>query len=130
MLYILQRITKGEGDDGDLEKLEVLAELLADTALCALGKTAANPVLSTVRYFREEYEEHIRNGRCPAKECRGLFIYVIDEEKCTGCGICRRNCPVEAISGEKKSPHVIDQEKCTKCGTCIEKCPFTAILKA
>ena len=129
MLHILQRITKGEGEEGDLEKLEVLAELLADAALCALGKTAANPVLSTLRYFRQEYEEHIQNKRCPAKECRGLFIYVINEEKCTGCGICRRNCPVEAISGEKKSPHLIDQEKCTKCGTCIEKCPFTAIMK-
>ncbi|KPJ88814.1 MAG: NADH dehydrogenase [Spirochaetes bacterium DG_61] len=129
MLYILNRITKGEGEEGDIEKLEVLADLLADTALCALGKTAANPVLSTVKYFRKEYEEHILEKRCHAKECRGLFLYVINEEICTGCGICKKNCPVEAISGERRSPHKIDQELCTKCGTCIEKCPFTAIEK-
>jgi NADH:ubiquinone oxidoreductase subunit F (NADH-binding)/Pyruvate/2-oxoacid:ferredoxin oxidoreductase delta subunit len=129
MLHILDRITHGEGEPGDVEKLEELADLLEGTALCALGKTAANPVLSTIRYFREEYEEHIQNQRCPAKECRGLFLYEINQETCTGCGICRRNCPVEAIAGEKREPHVINQETCTKCGTCIEKCPFDAIIK-
>jgi NADP-reducing hydrogenase subunit HndC len=129
MLYILDRITHGEGEPGDVEKLETLADLLEGTALCALGKTAANPVLSTIRYFRGEYEEHIQNHRCPAKECRGLFLYEINPETCTGCGICRKNCPVEAISGERRQPHVIDQEICTKCGTCIEKCPFDAIMK-
>jgi len=129
MLYILDRITQGEGESGDLEKLEELADLLEGTALCALGKTAANPVLSTIRYFREEYEEHIRERRCPAKECRGLFLYEVDPEACTGCMICARKCPVEAITGEKRKPHVIDQETCTKCGVCLEKCPFDAIMK-
>ena len=129
MLYILERITKGEGEEGDLTKLEVLGQLLYEASLCALGKTAANPVLSTIRYFRGEYEEHIAERRCPAKECRGLFYYDITAEVCTGCGICRKNCPVDAITGERKSPHLIDQEQCTKCGTCLDKCPFTAIAK-
>ncbi len=129
MLYILERITGGEGEEGDLTKLEVLGQLLSEASLCALGKTAANPVLSTIRYFRGEYEEHIAERRCPAKECRGLFYYDINAEVCTGCGICRKNCPVDAITGERKSPHLIDQEQCTKCGTCFEKCPFTAIAK-
>ncbi|MBD3308378.1 4Fe-4S dicluster domain-containing protein [candidate division KSB3 bacterium] len=129
MLYILDRITHGEGEPGDIEKLEDLADLLEGTALCALGKTAANPVLSTIRYFREEYEEHIYHRHCPAKECLGLFLYKIDPETCTGCGICRRNCPVEAITGDKRQTHVIHQETCTTCGICIEKCPFDAIMK-
>lgn len=129
MLYILDRITHGEGEPGDVEKLEELADLLEGTALCALGKTAANPVLSTIRYFRAEYDEHIQNQRCPAKECRGLFLYEIDPETCTGCMICARNCPVDAITGEKRKPHVINQEICTKCGACFEKCPFDAIMK-
>jgi len=129
MLYILDRISSGEGESGDIEKLESLAELLSDTALCALGKTAANPVLSTIRYFRDEYEQHIVEHRCPAKVCRSLFLYEIDPEVCTGCGICRKNCPEEAIAGERRKPHLIDQEKCTKCGTCFDKCPFTAIMK-
>ena len=129
MLHILDRITHGEGETGDLEKLESLAELLTETALCALGKTAANPILSTIRYFRAEFEEHIRDRHCPAKVCRGLFLYEIDPELCTGCGICKKNCPVEAISGERRKPHVIDQTKCTKCGICLEKCTFNSILK-
>jgi NADH-quinone oxidoreductase subunit F len=129
ILHILERITKGEGQEGDIEAMEELAELLEGTALCALGKTAANPVISTIRYFRDEYEAHIQQQRCPAKECRGLFRYEIDPEACKACGICLKNCPVDAITGEKKVPHVIDQEKCTLCGTCWEKCPFTAIMK-
>lgn len=129
MLHILDRITCGEGETGDLEKLESLAELLAETALCALGKTAANPILSAIRYFRAEFEEHIRDRRCPGKVCKGLFLYQIDPELCTGCGICKKNCPVEAISGERRKPHVIDQDKCTKCGVCLEKCPFNSVLK-
>ena len=129
MLYILERITKGEGEVGDVEELEGLADLLEGTALCALGKTAANPILSTIRYFRDEYDAHILEKRCPAKECRGLFRYEIDPEACTACGICLKNCPADAITGEKKVPHVIDQEKCTLCGMCWEKCPFTAVLK-
>ncbi|UCF00442.1 MAG: NADH-quinone oxidoreductase subunit NuoF [Planctomycetota bacterium] len=129
MLYILDRITDGEGQVGDVERLGVLAELLEDTPLCALGRTAANPVLSTMRYFRDEYDAHILQRRCPAKECRGLFRYEIDAEACKACGICLKECPVDAITGEKKVPHVIDQDKCTLCGTCWDKCPFTAVKK-
>ena len=129
MLYILDRISRGEGEVGDVEELGTLAELLEGTALCALGKTAANPVLSTLRYFRDEYDAHILDRRCPAKECRGLFRYEIDADACKACGICLKNCPAEAITGEKKVPHVINQEKCTLCGTCWEKCPFTAVKK-
>jgi NADH-quinone oxidoreductase subunit F len=129
MLHILERITKGEGQVGDLESLEGLADILEGSALCALGKTAANPVISTIRYFRSEYEAHIEDGRCPAKECRGLFQYEIDADACKACGICLKNCPADAITGEKKVPHVIDREKCTLCGACWDKCPFTAVLK-
>ncbi|MHC4337240.1 MAG: NADH-ubiquinone oxidoreductase-F iron-sulfur binding region domain-containing protein [Planctomycetota bacterium] len=129
MLYILDRITDGEGQVGDVERLEALAELLEGTALCALGKTAANPTISTIRYFRDEYDAHILERHCPAKECRGLFRYEIDAEACKACGICLKDCPVEAITGEKKVPHVINQEKCTLCGACWEKCPFAAVLK-
>ena len=129
MLYILDRITHGEGKPDDLDKLEQLAVLLEGAALCALGKTAANPVLSTIRYFRDEYVAHIEQRRCPAKQCRGLFRYRIEPELCKACGICRKACPVKAISGAKKTPHVIDQEKCTLCGTCFDKCPFGAIVK-
>jgi NADH-quinone oxidoreductase subunit F len=129
MMHILDRITKGDGEVDDIEKLEQLADLLEGTALCALGKTAANPILSTIRYFRDEYDAHILDHRCPAKECRGLFRYEIDPNACKACGICLKNCPENAITGEKKVPHVINQEKCTLCGTCWEKCPFTAVLK-
>ncbi|MBN2137156.1 MAG: 4Fe-4S binding protein [Sedimentisphaerales bacterium] len=129
MLCILDRITSGEGRVGDVERLEELADLLEETALCALGQTAANPVLSTIRYFRNEYDAHIQDRHCPAKECRGLFRYEIDAEACKACGICMKNCPVEAITGEKKVPHVIDQDKCTLCGTCRDKCPFDAVMK-
>ena len=109
--------------------LDLLAELLEETALCALGKTAANPVMSTINYFREEYDAHIFERHCPAKECRGLFRYEIDGEACKGCGICLKNCPADAIRGEAKVAHVIDQDKCTLCGSCWEKCPFTAVMK-
>ena len=129
MFYILERISKGEGETDDIETLHNLAKLLEGTALCALGKTAANPVLSTIRYFQKEYETHIKEQRCPAKVCKGLFSYEIDAELCKACGICKKECPVDAISGEKKVPHVIDQEKCTKCGNCFLKCPFNSIIK-
>jgi len=130
MLYILENITSGKGENGDIEKLENLAKLVSDTSLCALGGTAANPVLSTIQYFREEYEEHIKNKHCPAGECRGMFSYTIVEDACTGCGLCRKNCPVEAITGERKQLHVINQEICTKCGVCFDKCPFGAVVKS
>lgn len=129
MVAILERITSGKGAIGDLDTLEQLAVLLTDTALCAFGRTAANPVLSTMRYFRTEYEAHINDKHCPAKECKGLFLYDIDAVACTGCGVCKKNCPVNAITGERKEPHTIHQNICTKCGTCYEKCRFTAILK-
>jgi len=129
MLHILEKISKGDGQQGDVERLESLGELLEDTALCALGKTAAYPVLSTVRRFRDEYEAHVQDKRCPAKVCSALFRYEIDPETCTGCGICAKKCPVDAITGERKQPHVIDQVKCTKCGTCFEVCPFSGLVK-
>jgi NADH-quinone oxidoreductase subunit F len=129
MLAILDRITHGEGREGDIERLERMGGLLDGAALCALGKTAANPVMSTIRYFRAEYDAHILEQRCPAKQCRGLFQYEIKAELCKACGLCRKHCPAEAISGAKKTPHVIDQQKCTRCGMCFEKCPFDAVLK-
>jgi NADH:ubiquinone oxidoreductase subunit F (NADH-binding) len=129
MLHILENVSNGEGREGDVQRLETLGELLEDTALCALGKTAAYPVLSTVRRFRDEYETHIQDKRCPAKVCTALFRYEIDAEECKGCQLCLKKCPVEAITGERKEPHVIDQEKCTKCGTCFDVCPFSSVVK-
>jgi NADH-quinone oxidoreductase subunit F len=129
MLHVLTRISQGEGRAGDLESLKTLGELLEDTALCALGKTAAYPVLSTIRYFAAEYEAHIDGRRCPAKVCSGLFHYEIDAEKCKGCGLCAKKCPVDGIRGARKQPHVIDRVKCTGCGTCFEVCPFSGVLK-
>jgi NADH:ubiquinone oxidoreductase subunit F (NADH-binding)/NAD-dependent dihydropyrimidine dehydrogenase PreA subunit len=129
MLDILKRITKGQGEEEDIERLRRLAQLLSDASLCALGKTAANPVLSMLRYFLDEYEEHIIKKHCPAQECPGLFRFEINEELCKGCGICLKKCPMSAITGENKKPHTIDQEKCTQCGVCFSKCPFTAVIK-
>ncbi len=127
MLEILTRITQGKGKEGDIELLEELSEVVKDTSLCALGQTAPNPVLTTIRYFRDEYEAHIRDKKCPARVCRDLITYTIDEEKCTGCMRCLKKCPQEAVVGERKKPHRILQEKCIKCGICYENCRFDAV---
>ncbi|WP_136526791.1 NADH-quinone oxidoreductase subunit NuoF [Geomonas ferrireducens] len=131
MLKVMTDITQGRGKEGDIELLENMAMATQGAALCALGKTAPNPVLSTLKYFREEYEAHIKEKRCPALSCKELIAFHIDPERCKGCGSCLRKCPANAIEGGKKTIHVIDQEKCTKCGTCIEACPaaFQAIDK-
>ena len=127
MLEILQRIVDGKGEDGDIERLEELAQTIKSTSLCALGQTAPNPVLSTLRYFRDEYEAHIYEKRCPAGNCRKLKRISIDPALCKGCSKCSRGCPVGAISGTLKQPFVIDQEKCIKCEACVGTCPFHAI---
>ena len=129
MLEILNRITEGNGEMEDLDKLEELANYIKSASLCGLGQTAPNPVLSTLRYFRDEYEAHIKEKRCPAGVCKKLLSYNIDPDKCKGCTLCARVCPADAISGTVKNPHVIDPEKCLKCGACIEKCKFGAIYK-
>jgi len=131
MLNILDDICDGKGKEGDIELLEELSEVMRDASLCALGTTAPNPVLSTIKYFRDEYEAHIKEKRCPARVCRELITYYILPDKCQACLICARNCPAEAIAGGKGLVHVIDQEKCTKCGACFEVCPprFDAVVK-
>ncbi len=127
MLDILDRICAGEGKEGDIELLEELGSMIQKFSLCGLGTAAPNPVLTTVLYFRNEYESHIRDKKCPAGVCKNLFHYEVDADACTGCGVCRRKCPQEAISGEKKEPHEIDQDKCIKCGICYDVCKFDAI---
>ena len=127
MLEILDRISKGKGKEGDIEKLEELAHQIKDNSLCGLGQTAPNPVLTTIRYFRHEYEAHIRDKKCPAKVCKSLLTYEVIPENCTGCTVCAKNCPTEAITGERKQVHFIVQELCIKCGMCYTKCKFEAI---
>ncbi len=127
MLEILNRIVAGEGREGDIELLEELAEKIKDGSMCSLGQTAPNPVLTTLKYFRNEYEDHIYRKKCTAKSCRSLLTFTIDPEKCKGCTLCAKNCPVSAISGEKKQAHTIDGKLCVKCGKCQASCKFNAI---
>ncbi|MBQ3273755.1 MAG: NADH-quinone oxidoreductase subunit NuoF [Christensenellaceae bacterium] len=129
MLEVLKRITEGEGREGDIELLEELCYAIKDSALCGLGQTAPNPVLTTIRYFRDEYEAHIKKKKCPAGECTALLTYRIDKDKCRGCSLCAKKCPADAITGEVKSPFTIDAEKCIKCGQCFNVCKFGAVVK-
>ena len=129
MLEMLERITEGNGKEDDLELLEKLANTIKASSVCGLGQTAPNPVLSTMKYFRDEYVAHIKDQKCPAGECKALAEIKINPELCKGCGICKRQCPVNAITGEVKTPHVINKDVCIKCGACVDKCPFKAIHK-
>jgi NADP-reducing hydrogenase subunit HndC len=129
MLEILTKITDGKGVPEDLDNLQILATNIKNAALCALGQTAPNPILSTMKYFRHEYEAHIFEKKCPSKVCQALLSYVINPAKCKGCGLCARNCPATAISGKIKEPYSIDLDKCIKCGECMERCKFNAIEK-
>ena len=127
MLELLQKITEGKGEMADIDKLEETAKFIQSRSLCGLGKSAPLPVISTLQNFRHEYEEHILENKCRAHVCEAMKIYSIDPDKCKGCTKCARNCPVSAITGNKKEPHEIDQTKCIKCGTCMDNCSFGAI---
>ncbi|SNS89204.1 4Fe-4S binding domain-containing protein, partial [Anaerovirgula multivorans] len=130
MLEMLEKITEGNGEVEDLEKLERLAKTIKATSLCGLGQTAPNPVLSTLRYFRDEYEAHVNDKKCPAGVCQALLEYKVIADLCKKCGICAKKCPVNCISGEKgKEVYVINTEECIKCGACLSACPFKAIIK-
>ena len=139
MLDILKRITSGRRSETEtsalkrfngIVQLERLAMVIKDTSLCGLGQTAPNPVLSTLRWFKDEYEEHIYNRRCPAKVCKDLKVFSIDVDKCKGCTLCAKKCPVDAIQGSPKNPHYIIEDKCVGCGTCLDVCRFDAVVVA
>jgi NADH-quinone oxidoreductase subunit F len=130
MLEILTKITKGEGKPSDIDLLEELSYKIKEGSLCGLGQTAPNPVLTTLKYFRHEYEAHIHDETCPAGQCTDLITYRVLSDKCIGCTACKRACPADAITGEVKQSHTINQDKCVKCGICLTKCKFDAILKA
>ena len=127
MLETLERIVNGEGRPDDIDYLQQTAAQITQASLCGLGQTAPNPVLTTIDYYRQEYEAHIVDHRCPAASCTALVSFFIDPDKCTGCALCTKACPVGAVSGEKKAPHMIDQSKCIKCGLCADSCRFDAI---
>jgi ferredoxin len=128
ILEILTRITEGKGKEGDIETLEMLCSQIVEDSLCGLGKGAPNPVISTLKHFRDEYEAHIYEKKCPAKTCKALIHYSIDAEKCIGCTMCARNCPVNAISGTPKQTHVIDPDACIRCGICNQVCNYDAVV--
>jgi NADH-quinone oxidoreductase subunit F/NADP-reducing hydrogenase subunit HndC len=129
LLQFLEKITSGDGEPEDLDKIEELANHMKSSSLCALGQSAPNPVLSTIKYFKDEYIEHIVDKHCPAGVCKNLLHYSIDPGLCKGCTLCARNCPVDAISGTVKQPHKIDKTKCIKCGLCAKNCKFNAVIK-
>ncbi len=126
---LLKDITQGKGTEEHVKELKRISQVIKDTALCGLGQTAPNPVLSTLAAFEDEYMAHVKEGRCPAGKCTALLKFFIEADKCKGCTLCARNCPVGAISGEVRKPHAIDQEKCIKCGACMDRCKFGAIVK-
>jgi NADH:ubiquinone oxidoreductase subunit F (NADH-binding)/ferredoxin len=130
LLEILNRLCKGEGKQGDLELLDELGEAIKDAAQCGLGQSLPNPVLSSLKHFRDEYKAHLEEKRCPAGICKALITFTIDDEKCKGCRLCSKKCPQEAITGEAKETHIIDQDKCIKCGVCMDVCKFEAVLVA
>jgi NAD-dependent dihydropyrimidine dehydrogenase PreA subunit len=128
LLERLNDITEGRGKPGDIDMLESLSQNIIAGSLCGLGQTAPNPVLTTIKYFKEEYEAHIYDNRCPAGKCKALITFTIDAEKCTGCTLCAKRCPQDCIEGEKKKPHVIDQSQCIKCMACYDNCKFDAVI--
>ena len=127
LLEILERIVGGHGRTGDIERLETLGRGVKAMSLCGLGQTAPNPVLSSIRHFRDEFEIHIRDKKCPAKVCKALLTYSVNKERCKACGLCLKACPAEAVTGAKKTPHEIDPAKCVHCGACFEVCKFGAV---